>query len=34
VTWGEAVSTNIPAKLDRLPGSKWHVLVVIALAAS
>lgn len=27
----EFVTTNIPARLDRLPWSKWHVLVVIAL---
>jgi len=28
---GDTVSTNIPARLDRLPWSKWHVLVVVAL---
>ena len=25
------VETNIPARLDRLPWSRWHWLVVIAL---
>src|SRR5947209_15995352 len=27
----ECIQTNIPARLDRLPWSRWHVLVVIAL---
>src|SRR5579875_1591152 len=27
----ECVETNIPARLDRLPWSRWHVLVVVAL---
>lgn len=27
----ECISTNIPTRLDRLPWSRWHVLVVIAL---
>jgi MFS family permease len=27
----ECIETNIPARLDRLPWSRWHVLVVIAL---
>ncbi|MBV8676304.1 MAG: hypothetical protein JO355_03935, partial [Planctomycetaceae bacterium] len=25
------ITTNIPARLDRLPWSRWHWLVVIAL---
>jgi MFS family permease len=28
---GEAVTTNIPRRLDRLPWSRWHWIVVIAL---
>ncbi len=27
----ECVETNIPARMDRLPWSRWHVLVVVAL---
>lgn len=27
----QCVETNVPARLDRLPWSRWHVLVVIAL---
>ena len=27
----ECITTNIPTRLDRLPWSRWHVLVVIAL---
>ncbi len=27
----ECIDTNIPARMDRLPWSRWHVLVVIAL---
>lgn len=27
----KAVRTNIPARMDRLPWSRWHWLVVIAL---
>ncbi|MBV8830934.1 MAG: MFS transporter [Acidobacteriaceae bacterium] len=27
----ECVETNIPARLDRLPWSRWHILVVVAL---
>lgn len=27
----KAVSTDIPARMDRLPWSRWHWLVVIAL---
>lgn len=27
----ECVETNVPARLDRLPWSRWHLLVVIAL---
>jgi MFS family permease len=27
----ECVETNVPARLDRLPWSRWHVLVVVAL---
>src|SRR5690348_16628367 len=29
-----AVRTNIPARLDRLPWSRWHWLVVIALGVT
>jgi MFS family permease len=28
---GEAVRTNIPARLDRLPWSRWHWIVIVAL---
>ena len=31
VRLGEAVKTQIPARMDRLPWSRWHWLVVIAL---
>lgn len=27
----ECIQTNIPGRLDRLPWSRWHVLVVVAL---
>lgn len=27
----ECIETNVPARLDRLPWSRWHLLVVIAL---
>jgi len=27
----KCIETNIPARLDRLPWSRWHVLVVVAL---
>jgi MFS family permease len=27
----ECIETNIPARLDRLPWSRWHLLVVVAL---
>jgi hypothetical protein len=27
----KAVRTNIPARMDRLPWSRWHWLVIIAL---
>jgi MFS family permease len=27
----ECIETNIPGRLDRLPWSRWHVLVVVAL---
>jgi hypothetical protein len=27
----ECIETNVPARLDRLPWSPWHVLVVVAL---
>ncbi len=27
----QCIETNIPARLDRLPWSQWHVLVVVAL---
>jgi MFS family permease len=30
----EMVTTNIPARLDRLPWSRWHLLVVIALGVT
>src|SRR5690349_18713632 len=28
---GETISTDIPARLDRLPWSRWHWLVIVAL---
>ena len=28
---GEFITTDIPARLDRLPWSRWHTLVVVAL---
>src|SRR5690242_16793387 len=28
---GESVRTDIPARLDRLPWSKWHWIVIVAL---
>src|SRR5690349_16831974 len=28
---GKSVTTDIPARLDRLPWSRWHTLVVVAL---
>jgi MFS family permease len=31
---GEIVKTDIPARLDRLPWSRWHWLVVIALGVT
>jgi MFS family permease len=31
---GETIKTNIPARLDRLPWSRWHWLVVIALGVT
>ncbi len=31
MTVTECVETNIPARMDRLPWSRWHLLVVIAL---
>jgi MFS family permease len=30
----ECLETNIPARLDRLPWSRWHVLVVVALGVT
>lgn len=30
----ECVETNVPSRLDRLPWSKWHVLVVVALGVT
>jgi MFS family permease len=27
----DCIETNVPARLDRLPWSRWHVLVVVAL---
>ena len=27
----QAIKTDIPARMDRLPWSKWHWLVVVAL---
>jgi len=30
----EVVETNIPARLDRLPWSRWHWFVVIALGVT
>src|SRR5579884_1530158 len=31
VRTAECIETDIPARLDRLPWSRWHVLVVVAL---
>ena len=31
---GQTVETNIPARLDRLPWSRWHVKIIIALGTS
>jgi MFS family permease len=31
---GEAVRTDIPARLDRLPWSRWHWLVIVALGVT
>jgi hypothetical protein len=28
------VTTNVPQRLDRLPWSRWHVMVVIALGVT
>lgn len=28
---GECIETNIPGRMDRLPWSRWHVLIVVAL---
>ena len=28
---GEVVETNIPNRLDRLPWSRWHWIVIVAL---
>lgn len=30
----QSVETNIPARLDRLPWSKWHLKIIIALGTS
>src|SRR6185312_218973 len=27
----DCIETNVPTRLDRLPWSRWHVLVVVAL---
>jgi len=34
VAMGEIVETDIPARLDRLPWSRWHWFVVIALGVT
>ena len=31
---GRAVETNIPKRLDRLPWSRWHWLVIVALGVT
>jgi len=31
---GKSVTTDIPARLDRLPWSRWHTLVVVALGVT
>jgi len=31
---GETVRTDIPARLDRLPWSRWHWLVIVALGVT
>ncbi|HEY1945617.1 MAG TPA: hypothetical protein VGG97_01325 [Bryobacteraceae bacterium] len=28
---GEFITTDVPARMDRLPWSRWHYLVVVAL---
>src|SRR4051794_12241799 len=30
----ECVETNVPGRLDRLPWSRWHLLVVVALGVT
>src|SRR5438067_9088864 len=30
----ECVETNVPTRLDRLPWSRWHVLVVVSLGVT
>jgi len=34
VTGDQYVTTNVPERLDRLPWSRWHVMVVIALGVT
>ena len=31
---GEWIESHIPARLDRLPWSRWHWLIVVALGAT
>jgi hypothetical protein len=33
-TGGERINTRIPARLDRLPSSRFHLLVVTALGVT
>src|SRR3954449_6310207 len=30
----ECLETNVPTRMDRLPWSRWHVLVVVALGVT
>ncbi|HEX4750426.1 MAG TPA: MFS transporter [Bryobacteraceae bacterium] len=34
VSKAECIDTNVPARLDRLPWSRWHLMVVIALGVT
>ena len=30
----DCIETNVPTRLDRLPWSRWHVLVVVSLGVT
>src|SRR5216110_356085 len=34
MTNGETIESHVPARLDRLPWSRWHWLIVVALGAT